>query len=1188
MKIRQLFLRAFGPFTDATLDFSGPARLHVIYGDNEAGKSSALRAMADLRYGIPLRSEDNFVHDFRALLLAGCFEDAAGRPVALARRKGSRDTLMLAHPATGEPQAGSPVAPELLAALTGGVTREQFRTLYGLDSTSLREGGKSLSRGEGELGSALFEASTGTAGIKAMLETLQADGKKFFMPRGQLPVLNDAVRQLDDARQRYKQAVTRPDQWKALKRAHDESAVRLEDVRARLSAQRRRLAGLAELRAVEPLLGQLDLAAAEWARVQGDVALPADARERRLAALQSRAQAGAAMAEAEAALAQCGQDLQALRIEAPLLAHADAIDRLAADMALVRHARAERLALEASSGAEAGQLALRAARMSGAGAAALDLQAFFLRTPSAADQARIEDALAQLQALTLELQHVRARRRDAAGQQAQLQREELHEPAPLLRHALALALAEARSLGDAEARLAELRNALDTQQRRLDAALKELDAASVARLAEVRWLASADIDGHERERAGLLGRLALNAEAAQKTGADLVVQQRRRSSLAAAGEVITADTLKAARLRRDAGWREIRRALVAPAANDAAPCAATPRQPSAEAEALPEVFERAQAEADRQADLLREGAARAAQVAECEQRIGEMGEALAALQVERTACEQSLAALDARWRDTLARRGLPDGPPAALREWLARRKDALERHERVTEAREAHDRLARQVADAAASLAAALAALGHDAGDGDTPRLRALITLAASVERDMVAARAAIEHHAAELARLARDIRDSQAQEDGLQGQLDACRATLEAACRRVSLDEGATAQTVKARFAELQQWAHDHQAHLARLERLAHLRATEAAAGEQAAALGRLLHEPVWEHADAWLDDLARRLKLTREATRAHAALREHEATEALRRQRAASDAEAAAQALDALGWQAGVAHPGELPDAEARSERRREAAARLEALELQRARTSAKPAAALRDELAQRDAVALDLEKEACAATIEQLEAEERVAIAAEQECRVALAAIDTSDAAAQAREEMESAVARYRAGVRPWAQLKLAQALLAEALRRHREKAQGPVVALAGEYFSLMTSGRFTRLLVDAEGDTPVLMAQPAGGGRPVPIPVLSEGTADQLYLALRLAALEVQRTPERAMPLVLDDVFMTADDERAAHMFRALERFAAQGQVLVFTHHRHLGDIAAQSVAPEALRMHRLPEAFRRGD
>ena len=150
MKIRTLFFKAFGPFTNAALDFSGPANLHLIYGSNEAGKSSALRAIADLRYGIPVRSKDDFVHEFKDMLLAGCFEDVAGRAIGLARRKGNKDPLMNADPVTGVSLAGSLISPEVLLALTGGVAREQFETMYGLDSEHLRKGGKMLIQGEGD------------------------------------------------------------------------------------------------------------------------------------------------------------------------------------------------------------------------------------------------------------------------------------------------------------------------------------------------------------------------------------------------------------------------------------------------------------------------------------------------------------------------------------------------------------------------------------------------------------------------------------------------------------------------------------------------------------------------------------------------------------------------------------------------------------------------------------------------------------------------------------------------------------------------------------------------------------------------------------------------------------------------------------------------------------------------------
>ena len=87
-------------------------------------------------------------------------------------------------------------------------------------------------------------------------------------------------------------------------------------------------------------------------------------------------------------------------------------------------------------------------------------------------------------------------------------------------------------------------------------------------------------------------------------------------------------------------------------------------------------------------------------------------------------------------------------------------------------------------------------------------------------------------------------------------------------------------------------------------------------------------------------------------------------------------------------------------------------------------------------------------------------------------------------------------------------------------------------------------------------------------------------MSEGTADQLYLALRLAALELRRPSHPPMPLVLDDTLITSDDARAANILRALARFAEEGQVLIFTHHRHLLDVTRAAIGEQAFVSHQL--------
>ncbi len=236
MKIARLLLQAFGPFTGKTLDFAAsPANLHLIYGPNEAGKSAALRAITDLRFGIPMRSPDDFIHPTGRMRIAGVFMDDQGQPIGLIRRKGRAPTLSRFDVATEQPDPALPVLREHELALTGGVERGEFETMFGLNHERLRAGGDQLIKGEGELGSALFEASAGTRGIAAILATLDDDAKGLFNVHGraQNATINDARRQLDEQRTAWRQAQTKPAEWQALNRAHEHQ----RHVRLRCSPQ---------------------------------------------------------------------------------------------------------------------------------------------------------------------------------------------------------------------------------------------------------------------------------------------------------------------------------------------------------------------------------------------------------------------------------------------------------------------------------------------------------------------------------------------------------------------------------------------------------------------------------------------------------------------------------------------------------------------------------------------------------------------------------------------------------------------------------------------------------------------------------------------------------------------------------------------------------------------------------------
>src|SRR5689334_16380655 len=94
MRFRKLGLDAFGPFTGLSLDFTRAQGngLHLVYGPNEAGKSSSLRAIRDLLFGFPQNTPDAHLHPTAALRLSALVE-RDGQELAFVRRKKRKDSL---------------------------------------------------------------------------------------------------------------------------------------------------------------------------------------------------------------------------------------------------------------------------------------------------------------------------------------------------------------------------------------------------------------------------------------------------------------------------------------------------------------------------------------------------------------------------------------------------------------------------------------------------------------------------------------------------------------------------------------------------------------------------------------------------------------------------------------------------------------------------------------------------------------------------------------------------------------------------------------------------------------------------------------------------------------------------------------------------------------------------------------
>lgn len=223
------------------------------------------------------------------------------------------------------------------------------------------------------------------------------------------------------------------------------------------------------------------------------------------------------------------------------------------------------------------------------------------------------------------------------------------------------------------------------------------------------------------------------------------------------------------------------------------------------------------------------------------------------------------------------------------------------------------------------------------------------------------------------------------------------------------------------------------------------------------------------------------------------------------------------------------------------------------------------------------------LDAELAQLAADVERAEAAYNAQGTELGRVRQVLSAIDDEARAARVQEEAAVEIAELAVDVEHYVRLELAREVLVRCVEEYRRENQDPVLGRAKALFTALTGGRFTDLVIETDGRSGegVLVARRSGADASVPVEVMSEGTRDQLYLALRLATLERYADAGRAMPLILDDIAMTFDDGRTAALLRVLDGMADRFQIVLFTHHAHLGELARRALPPARAHVHELP-------
>jgi uncharacterized protein YhaN len=1145
MRLLDLTLDCYGPFKGLKLNFDPEAQVHIVYGPNEAGKSSALAALGDLFYGAPRRIAFLRPKDMR---LGATLRGRNGQILQFFRRRGDKNTLLDA--------SGAVLPDDALAPFLGAATRDIFDRAFGLDAKNLREGGNDMLRAEGEIGASLFAAASGLRGLLELRGGLDAEAEKIFDDRrAGHRAFYQALDRFEAARKLEREALVSESTLKALSEAIASASEQLSEIEQAEKAAQAEALRLERLRKAAPILRRLGQLRAQGAQYDDLAAISAE-QAHRLAGLCAARDSAAEKAELALKMREAARlERDAAAPDAALLAESGKIDDLI---------RASGAYEKSAADLPRREKALREARQS------LDLRAQTcglpgledLRSaaPDAATLLRAEKLVARGRDLLARKDQPERALAEEAGRFAALraQPQETLPEAEALREKLR-AFGEVDSLDatfrDLSRACADETRALDEKCARLSPALGDLDhfarsqspdAAAIARTARLFE------DFSSRE--------AKTRAKAQEAEAQRLAASARLRALEQQGPLASLAGMRAARARRDEEWFALRELVGGAAVADRARVSDKAR-----------LFESLAAEADRSADALLANAAQAA-AAEAER------EKILAAQAEMQRADAALAALaqeetrlQAEWSESWRGCGIKPAAPRDMSLWrgkadqLIEDRDALRRNQ--ARAEELRGTLAR-IAPGLQALATecGLAAMDLDAG-AMARRISARIDEIARAQAATREARARLADAPERIAKLKEQL----ALLDHAEG---AWRGDWRPALAALRLDPDAGFEEAQARIAfwrALPGELRDEQELETRVEAIRKdLASFEHGLDALLALCARDIPSRPVEAAAAQL-----RTRLTQARENAVLRARAEKALvagdEAARLADAARDqAEAELQNLCALF---GVACEPDL------------LAARLEAREAAAAAIGAECGSlALVAEGQDEATLAREAENfDADAALIRlgaiERQSDERKTLAreifAEQRAKQGeLLRLQQSAGAEAAIFQRESARAEIAEQSRRWAVLKLAGLLVGAGLEKRRGQRQDPLLKRAGELFAGLTEGRYAGLGQDFGEDDRLHLRALRADGAALELAALSEGARDQLYLALRLAFLEDYGARSEAPPFVGDDLFASFDNSRVAAGFKALAAASATIQPILFTHHDHILGLAEEVLGPRA--------------
>lgn len=196
-----------------------------------------------------------------------------------------------------------------------------------------------------------------------------------------------------------------------------------------------------------------------------------------------------------------------------------------------------------------------------------------------------------------------------------------------------------------------------------------------------------------------------------------------------------------------------------------------------------------------------------------------------------------------------------------------------------------------------------------------------------------------------------------------------------------------------------------------------------------------------------------------------------------------------------------------------------------------------------------------------------VEKLEEDHLEAVREHQDKKTATKQIAVSEDVAAHAIEVEGHKRHLTEEIGQWQRVVLARSLIEATLSKFEKEHQPRVVTRAAQFFETITEGRYPEVV--SGKDTLSVISR---NGERIDVVDLSTGTVQQLYLCLRFALAEEFAEKGTLLPLLMDDVLVNFDPERAVQVAQVIADVSTRHQILLFTCHPETRTLLEQA-APD---------------